>query len=364
MPTHSKLLLSATAVATVLGSASAVSGKCGNNTYSAANLSKSYIWNQHGGSGWSGTYRTYGFNCGNYWSSGYNGERLKDNAPDIDLPTGDAAAMKAACCNGPMCTGNRAEEKEDDYFWRPNDNFEFSSYASNLATLWDFRCGAGKHLKPNGNTIAVSGADTAAKQAVCCTRGVAGMCSGNTYADVNNGLDMPSSSITPSPSASASLSPSASPVFTGTYQLRCDSHTQLKPTSATITVSGATAAEKQTMCCDSTTPTNAAFFDKCSTITTRPHTTTTGGIEYDLAPASTFCGVGKEYDAAKAESTCAAGQCNQNTAADVTTCCKTSAPCANTDGTSANTVQCQVRTHTHVLLRHNDLNTDHPTKQF
>ena len=155
---------------------------------------------------------------------------------------------------------------------------------------------------------------------------------------------MPSSSITPSPSASASLSPSASPVFTGTYQLRCDSHTQLKPTSATITVSGATAAEKQTMCCDPTTPTNAAFFDKCSTITTRTVVWTS-----DLAPASTFCGVGKEYDATKAESTCAAGQCNQNTAADVTTCCKASTPCVNTNGTSANTAQCQVRTHTHIL---------------
>ena len=128
------------------------------------------------------------------------------------------------------------------------------------------------------------------------------------------------------------------------FQYRCGDHSQLKSTSASIVFSGATVAEKKAVCCDPITPANAAFFDKCSTITTRT-------VEYtSLAPEITFCGAGKEYDATKAESTCAAGQCNQITAADVTTCCKASTPCVNTDGTSANAAQCQVRTHTHTHI--------------
>ena len=213
-------------------------------------------------------------------------------------------------------------------------NAEYTTGYFNGGEVDNFQCGNEKHTKPNANTIPVSGANTAAKTAVCCDDDVAGMCSGNTLVDESNGLGMSSAN-------GGQGCPTSD--FSCTWQFRCASHSQLKSTSATTALSGATAAERNAVCCDTTTPANAASFDNCSTITTRATTGTS------LAPAGTFCGDGKEYDATKAESTCAAGQCNQNTAADVTTCCKTTILCANTDGTSANTAQCQVRTHSYIL---------------
>jgi hypothetical protein len=246
--------------------------------------------------------------------------------------------MKAACCIGPTCTGNTAN------YFSGNVDF-FQHYDSNHNTVYSFQCGPGKHSKPNGTTIVVSGANTADKKAVCCDDDVAGMCSGNTLLDYPNGI------ISGTP---AGCGGGAGPGSCASFQHRCDAHSQLKSTSASIVLSGATVAERKAVCCDPITPANAAFFDKCSTITTR--TTIAGPGEtqvYGLAPEITFCGAGKEYDATKAESTCAAGKCNQNTAADITTCCKASTPCVNTDGTSANAAECQVRTHTHLILRHN-----------
>ena len=176
MPTYIKLLLSATVVATMLGSASAVSGKCGGNDASATNLDEGYYDGQQG------TY--YGFNC----DSASTGFRRKDNPQDIELPAGkaaDAAAMKAACCLGPTCTGNPPVT-----FFSSNADFYSTGMSSaQYWTTYNFQCGTGKHAKPNGNTIVVSGANTGAKQAVCCDDDVAGMCSGNTLPDYTNGLN-------------------------------------------------------------------------------------------------------------------------------------------------------------------------------
>jgi hypothetical protein len=222
------------------------------------------------------------------------------------------------------------------FFSSNADFYDTERSTAQYWTTYNFQCGAGKHAKPNGNTIVVSGANTAAKQAVCCDDDVAGMCSGNTLPDYTNGIN--------SGNPAGCLGGDAGGCA---FQYGCGDHSQLKSNSATIALSGATVAEKKAVCCDPITPANAAFFDKCSTITTRT-------VEYtSLAPEITFCGAGKEYDATKAESNCAAGKCNQITAADVTTCCKASTPCVNTDGTSANAAQCQVRTHTHFILRHN-----------
>jgi hypothetical protein len=257
------------------------------------------------------------------------------------------------CCIGPTCTGNVPATGADHSYFSSNVDF-FQHYDNNHNTVYNFQCGTGKHSKSNANNIVVSGTDNVTKQAVCCDDDVVGMCSGNTRSDQSNGLDM--SAINGGNGCTSNEAGCA-------FQFRCGSHSQLKSTSATITLSGATAAGRKAVCCDTTTPANAAFFDKCSTITTRlanvmdPRSTSWAT---SLAPEITFCGVGREYDATKAESTCAAGQCNQNTTADISTCCKASTPCVHTDGISANTVQCQVRTHTHFIFRHNDLNT----KQF
>jgi hypothetical protein len=65
----------------------------------------------------------------------------------------------------------------------------FQGYDNNYNTVYNFQCGPGKHAKPNATTIVVSGANTAAKQAVCCDDDVAGMCSGNTLPDYPNGIN-------------------------------------------------------------------------------------------------------------------------------------------------------------------------------
>jgi len=301
MSTYNKLLLCATVVATMLGIVGAVSGKCGGNTASYTSVN----WNIDESSTPAGTFQ---YACG----AGYS---LKANPETIQIYAGPP--VRDTCCDRDlMCGGNP---------WSASTPEGFANYNSGKG----FTCSNGKHLKPNANAIPFSGADTAAKNTVCCDDDVAGMCSGNTKYNHAHPLNEMSSPQSTTPQ----------------YQFKCGDHAQLKASSATIAFSGATSTEQSAVCCDIVTPANAAYFDKCSTLTTRldpsilsPYEPTT------MAPEVTFCGVGKEYDATTAESTCAAGKCNQNTAADVTACCKASTLCTNTDGTSANAAPCQVRT--------------------
>ena len=189
------------------------------------------------------------------------GHSLKPNASTIVVSGADAAAENSVCCIGPTCTGNTPATGADySYFGSNVDFFQHYDY-NNGNPFYNFQCGTGKHAKPNGNTIVVSGADTGAKQAVCCDDDVAGMCSGNTLPDYPNGLSYGTPAGCDEKGEREGICAS--------FQYRCGDHSQLKSTSASIALSGATVAEKYAVCCEPTTPANAAFFDKCSTITTK-----------------------------------------------------------------------------------------------
>ena len=99
--------------------------------------------------------------------------------------------------------------------------------ASDPAGSFQFACGSGFLLKPTPETIALAGADAAAKKATCCAA-VAGKCGGNA-------------------ASAAGLAEASDPA--GSFQFACGSGFLLKATPETIALAGADAAAKKTTCC-------------------------------------------------------------------------------------------------------------------
>ena len=151
---------------------------------------------------------TFGYACG-------AGFHYKAHGEGILRPGGGPANDKAACCAADVvgkCSGNTATATN-------------LAEASTPAGTFQYACGATHKLKAAAMTIALSGADAAARTAICCDAIVSGKCGGNT-------------------ATATDLAQASTPA--GTFQYACPTSYKLKTTPAAIT--GKTTA----LCCDAT----------------------------------------------------------------------------------------------------------------
>ena len=172
-------------------------GKCSGNQQTAADLATPSV-----------PAGTFGYACG-------AGFHYKAHGEGILRPGGGPANDKAACCAADVvgkCSGNTATATN-------------LAEASTPAGTFQYACGATHKLKAAAMTIALSGADAAARTAICCDAIVSGKCGGNT-------------------ATATDLAQASTPA--GTFQYACPTSYKLKTTPAAIT--GKTTA----LCCDAT----------------------------------------------------------------------------------------------------------------